>query len=115
MVKLLLEVLKDYEGCTMNVGGYTPPYQAGSYPEGFLDISLYTDDLPEVAMGIVFGEKDPEGYQVRREFDSETWQRQRQNPLLTNLTAINFDEAWRIVCLLGQRLKVKSLTISYGT
>lgn len=115
MVTLLVEVLKDYEGCIMNIGGYTPPYKPGTYPEGFLDISLYTHDLPEVAIGIVFGEKNPEGYPVRREFESEAWQRERHNPLLTNLTAINFDEAWRIVCLLGHRLKVQSLTLSYGT
>jgi hypothetical protein len=42
------------------------------------------------------------------------WRTDPSNPLYSGVYAANFDEAWRIVCLLGLMLYVTGVQLGYG-
>jgi hypothetical protein len=96
--KRIAAVLKDYELCHIDIGGYTPPSdgpfsESDDAPYGLLVLSFLADDLPEVCVGIEFGVKHEQGYFMRSEFDREGWSKATMDPLSSDVIAINFDEA----------------------
>jgi hypothetical protein len=110
----VIEHLEAYKGGNFDVGGYTPPYDEDSYPAGFLALTLTKGDLPLVRIGIEFGRLDVDGELVREAFDPERWLEEPFNPHEAGIYAANFDEAWRVVCLLGSHLIPTAITLSYG-
>lgn len=110
----IAKAMNAYRGRALNVGGYTPPYNEGYYPAGFLTLTFLAADLPERVVGIEFGQKNEDGQPLREEFDATTNLRDPYNPHAGSVYAINFDEAWRIVCLVAQYLEAQKVTLSYG-
>src|ERR1041385_1610370 len=110
----IAEALDAYRGGTLDVGGYTPPYNEGHYPAGFIAITFLADGLPERVVGVVFGQKAERGRLLRAGFDATASLRDPHNPHASGIYAVNFDEAWRIVCLVAHYLEAHSLTLSYG-
>lgn len=118
VVNKIIEAVPGYRWGTLNVTGYTPPYEGTDFPGGFLEINLllrHDSDASEASLGVIFGEEDDRGHLVRHDFEATRWLRDRHNPLASGIIAANFDEAWRIVCLLGKRLNVVQVTIGYGS
>ena len=101
---------------TMCVGGYTPPYNRGEFPQGFLTLDFWRNPSDEewCSVGIEFGQTDAQGHAVRYPFDPEAWTKSPNNPAAGMITALNFDEAWRIVCLAGRHTRVQTISIAYG-
>jgi hypothetical protein len=110
----LVGVLEGYDGGAMNVGGYTPPYEDGCFPAGFLVITVSREGMPLVSFGIEFGRTDERGKVVREKFDAKAWVREPNNPHASGICVVNFDEAWRIVCIVGQYLETEKITLGYG-
>lgn len=110
----LAGVADKYEEGIMDVSGYTPPYDEGCFPGGFLLITLTKESLPPVRFGIEFGQTDEAGKLVRSKFDAEAWTKEPEDPHAAGIQAANFDEAWRIVCMLGNYLRPQRVTLSYG-
>ena len=54
------------------------------------------------------------GLSLRAGFDATASLRDPHNPHASGIYAVNFDEAWRIVCLVAHYLEAHSLTLSYG-
>lgn len=103
-----------YKGATLDVGAYTPPYDAGFTPGGFLTLTFLSGDLPEACVGIEFGQKDEAGQPLREDFNLEGWHADQRNPHAAGIYAINFDEAWRIVCIVATYIEAQRVTLSYG-
>jgi hypothetical protein len=104
----------EYKGGCLEVRGYTPPYDEGGFPAGFLLLILRQEGLPYVCIGIGFGQHDVEGQLARQGLDASGWSEDRTDPHGSSIYAINFDEAWRIVCLAGSRLELQQISLSYG-
>lgn len=98
----------------MAVRGYTPPYEPEEFPQGYLEIVFIRDGQPDLSIGIEFGQTDETGKYQRILFETEDWLSEPENPLSALITAINFDEAWRIVCLVGRNLGIQSVSLGYG-
>jgi hypothetical protein len=110
----ILRLVSEYKGGVMDVGGYTPPYNEGDFPDGFLVITLMLEGAPEVKIGIVFGQCDVDSKPAREGFDAHAWLKAPLDPHSGGIYAINFDEAWRIVCIVGMCLSLQKVTLSYG-
>lgn len=115
----ICDAAHQYSGCTLEVDCYTPPYDPPLSPEsartgGFLVLNLLSDTLPDACIGIEFGRLDKEGKLLRETMDAEEWRTDPANPLYAGIYTANFDEAWRIVCILGLMLDVASVRLSYG-
>lgn len=111
----ITEALGNYRDSHMNINVYTPPYAEGEYPDGFLRLLFYkeTEEVP-AQVGIEFGQTDDDNNVIRFGFDRHEWEKFPDDPHSGGINAVNFDEAWRIVCLLGKELKVRSISLSYG-
>jgi hypothetical protein len=110
---------KDYAGCILEVECYTPPYEPplsldAARNGGFLVLHLRSKSMRYPCLGIEFGRLDEKGAPRRETIDVEEWRRDTESPLSAGVYAVNFDEAWRIVCLLGLMLHVKRVQLSYG-
>lgn len=115
----ICDATKDYSGCTLEVECYTPPYDPPLSPDsarcgGFLVISLLSETLPYACVGIEFGRLDKEDKPLRASMDADEWHTDPANPLYAGVYAANFDEAWRIVCLLGLMLHATEVRLAYG-
>lgn len=115
----IYEAAKDYYGCVLEVECYTPPYDPALSREsarcgGFLVLHLHSPPLPHVCLGVEFGRLGAEGQPLRETIDAARWRSDTANPLSAGVYAANFDEAWRIVCLLGLMLGVAGVRLSYG-
>jgi hypothetical protein len=110
----VVTVIEEYKGGCLNVRGYTPPYDEGCFPAGFLMLILKQEDLPAICIGIEFGQRDEDGNLARQSFDVNGWLEDRSDPHTSGIYAINFDEAWRIVCILGSRLELQKISLSYS-
>lgn len=101
---------------TLCVGGYTPPYEAGEFPQGFLTLDFWRnyDSKEWCSLGIEFGQTDAQGQPVRYPFDPIAWAESPNDPTAGMITALNFDEAWRIVCLVGKYTRVQTISLAYG-
>lgn len=110
----IAEALSAYRGATLDVGGYTPPYNEGYFPAGFIALSFLAEGLDEHVVGIEFGQRDESGDLLREGFNPAASLRDQHNPHSAGIYAVNFDEAWRIVCLVARRLRVSRVTLSYG-
>ena len=65
-------------------------------------------------MGLVFGATDDAGQVLRQPFDAINWANNPENPWSAGIAMFNFDEAWRVVVLLAEKLDVQRIEISYG-
>lgn len=110
----IAETLVAYSGGVFDIGGYTPPYREGHYPAGFIAITFLADGLPEHVVGIEFGRRDERGRLLRLGFNVTASLRDPHNPHSAGIYAVNFDEAWRIVCLTARHLEVSRVMLSYG-
>jgi hypothetical protein len=115
----IYEATKDYYGCTLEVECYTPPYDPPLSTDaarggGFLVLHLSSHSLPHASVGIEFGRLDAGSRLLRETIDVTEWRTDPANPLYAGVYAANFDEAWRIVCLLGLMLKVAEVRLGYG-
>jgi hypothetical protein len=99
----------------MRIDAATPPYDDQVIvPAGHIELTMFSADGDEYAIGIVFGAEDEEGRVLRQPFDPEEWSSNPNCPWSSGLFAFNFDEAWRIVVLLAESMKISSLEICYG-
>jgi hypothetical protein len=105
------------EGMPICLRGYTPPMKGiGPMPHGYIEICLEPSDDPNVewAIGIFFGMQQSSGVFLRTDFDVENWAKHKTDPSGGDLYVGSFDEAWRVICLLGQKLRTPAITIGYG-
>lgn len=109
----LSEVLKSVFNGTMEINVYTPPYDSSTTPDGFIRICFWNDQKDYKQIGIGFGQSEIEK-EFRTQFNREQWLKYPDDPHTSGIFASNFDEAWRIVCILGEILKVKEVRLSYG-
>jgi hypothetical protein len=115
----ICDAVKHYAGCTLELECYTPPYDPPLSKEsarcgGFLIVHLISESQPPGCIGIEFGRLDENDELVRDTIDVIEWRSDPQNPLYAGVYAGNFDEAWRIACLLGLMLHAVRVKISYG-
>jgi hypothetical protein len=110
----ILTALEGYKGGCLEVRGYTPPYDEGCFPAGFLMLILRQEKMPAVCIGVEFGQRDVDDNLARQEFDADAWSRDRSDPHASGVHVINFDEAWRVVCIVGSRLELRKVSLSYG-
>jgi hypothetical protein len=113
------EAVEMYHGCALVIGCYTPPYKPPMSMEdarqgGFLTLDLLGNGQPPACVGIEFGRSDAAGEVVRAGFDSSLWKTDPSNPLYAGIYAANFDEAWRIVCLIVRLIKAREVSLRYG-
>lgn len=113
----LLEVLGDYQGSSMNINAYTPNYVLGKPSGGFIRVLFEKENVEpqRKRIGFAFGETDGDGDTYRLGFDREAWHQYPDDWRSAGITAQTFDEAWRIICLLGSKLNVERISISYGS
>lgn len=115
----ICDAVKNYYACALEIECYTPPYdpplsQDSARAGGFIVIHFHSDSLPHACVGIEFGRLDKEDKPLRATMDAEEWRVDPSNPLYAGVYAANFDEAWRIVCLLGLMLDASGVRLSYG-
>jgi hypothetical protein len=115
----ICQVVCDYAGSIIEVECYTPPYDPPLSIEsarcgGFLILHLRSETLPHACVGIEFGRLDKQDQPLRATIDADEWLTDPSNPLYAGVYAANFDEAWRIVCLLGLMLHATGVWLSYG-
>lgn len=106
----IASVLSAYKGGRMVLTGYMPPYEPGEFPDGYLDLTLIFDGLPEACLGITFDRAES----TRYGFEYSDWAESGMDPSHSGIVTVTFDEAWRIVCRVGMLLNVKEVAISYG-
>jgi hypothetical protein len=111
----VVRAVEGYVGGVMEVRAYTPPYDEGCFPAGFLVLTLMREGRPPVRFGIEFGQRDEGGGYVREGFDVDAWSEEPCDPHAGGIYAVNFDEAWRIVCLVGSSLRPGRVTLNYGS
>lgn len=115
----ICQAVTEYAGCVIEVECYTPPYDPPLPVEaarcgGFLVLHLRYETLPRVCVGIEFGRLDKQDQPLRATIDADGWRTDPSSPLSAGVYAANFDEAWRIVCLLGLMLHATGVRLSYG-
>lgn len=103
--------LRELTGASMVVSGYTPPWP-DEQPDGFLLVEL-TKEAATAAVGVVFGFRNSQGME-REGFDAEAWRSAPEAPHSSGIVVANFDEAWRLVCRLGEKLGVRRVELCYG-
>jgi len=81
---------------------------------GFLIVHLISQTEAPACIGVEFGRLDKNDQVLRNTIDVDEWLTDPENPLYAGVYAANFDEAWRIVCLLGLMLHTVGVQISYG-
>jgi hypothetical protein len=114
-VDAIIASLPHATGWAMRLDAATPPYPENvSVPAGHFEITLFTTQGDEYPIGLVFGAQDDAGRVLRQPFDAKAWSSNPGCSWSSELMAFNFDEAWRIVVLLAQRLQISSLDICYG-
>lgn len=67
-----------------------------------------------VAIGIIFGQTDDQGQPYRESFEPEIWATDPENQFSAPITAINFDEAWRIVAKVIELTNLRRVSVVYG-
>jgi hypothetical protein len=107
-------VVEKWQPTEMAVRGYTPPYEPEEFPQGYLELVFLREEGVERSIGIEFGQTDENGQFQRVAFETDEWLAEPENPLSSAITAINFDEAWRIVCLVGRYLRIRDVSFGYG-
>lgn len=110
----VVSALGIYQASRMNINVYTPPYEETDFPDGFLRLLFFNDNLPWAQIGVEFGQTDETDTVVRFGFDRVAWEKDPDDPHSGGINAVNFDEAWRIVCLIGKSLQITEVSISYG-
>ncbi len=99
----------------LHISASTPPYESNTnLPAGHIELTLIDPEEVEYAIGLVFGTTDDEGQVLRQPFDAMNWANNPKNPWSAGIAMFNFDEAWRVVVLLAEKLDVERIEISYG-
>jgi len=105
------KALEPFIEASMVVTGYTPPWPS-EQPDGFVLVELSREELT-AAVGIAFGFQN--GGVVEREgFDVGAWLTAPNEPHSSGIIVANFDEAWRLVCRIGEALRVPRIELCYG-
>jgi hypothetical protein len=116
----IYESVSKYLGGTMEIEIYTPPYDiplttgkaAGG---GTLVLHIGSgDEQTECVVGIEFGRFNEHRVPLRSKFDAENWEADPDNPFAADVYCANFDETFRVICLLGLMLQAVRIQISYG-
>jgi hypothetical protein len=115
----MIEAVELYRRCTLVIGCYTPPYDPPLSAEaalrgGFITLDLLGSDQEPVCIGIEFGRFNKSGEMSQEGFDANSWKTNPQNPLSGGIYAINFDEAWRIVCIFTRIVEAREIILRYG-
>ena len=116
IVDSIVAVTGEYRGAYMRVTAYSPP--ATMHPgQGFLEIVLFwkegTDD--GVAFGVYFGDFNRQRKNVfRSDFDRHSWSECKRDPGTSGIVAANWEEAWLIACMLGERHEVDRVQLCHG-
>lgn len=97
----------------MEINVYTPPYDPNVTPDGFIRVCFVNAEKEHKQIGIGFCQSEIEK-QYRSEFNREHWLLYPDDPHSSAVLTSCFDEAWRIVCLLGASLSIKEIRLSYG-
>jgi hypothetical protein len=77
-------------------------------------LDLITAEQGAACISIEFGRNDSDGHALRAEFNADLWKTAPDNPLYAGIYAANFDEAWRIVCLITRLIEAQKLSLRYG-
>lgn len=110
----VIQALDQYHNSQMTVNTYAPIRISGDDRSGFIRLLFQKEDMPVVQMRLGFGETDGDGEIIRFGFNQKAWEEHTGNPYSSGINALNFDEAWQIVCLIGSELTVHNVSISYG-
>ncbi len=107
-------------GGTLEIEVYTPPYQKEKlenfYRSGGTLILHFTSsdtDGQELAVGVEFGRADNDGNTIRRKFKINDWKKS-EYPFDSGIYLANFDEAFRMITIVGARLRLRAVKLNYG-
>lgn len=107
-------------GGSLEIEIYTPPYEISLSNEravsgGTLVLRITSADKKKVfLLGIEFGRFSKKKKPIRSGFDVQVWKNNPDDPFSTDIYYANFDETFRVICLLGLMLQLESVRISYG-
>jgi len=115
----MFEAVESYRRCTLVIGCYTPPYAPPLSAEaaqcgGLITLDLIAADRETVCIGIEFGRSNINGKMIQEGFDATSWKMDPQSPLSGSIYALNFDEAWRIVCIFTRIIEASEINLRYG-
>ena len=110
----LAKTLENYDGGNLSINGYTPPYKEDEFPNGYMELILSTEGQNEACIGIEFGHLSVNDIPLRSSFNKQMWKDSDQDPICSGIVAVNFDEAWRIICIVSKQLNIKNTFLSYG-
>lgn len=99
-------------GAAMLVSGYT--LMRDEHEQMYLVLTLYVSADRSWIFGIGFGNGAPMDAQARAGLNAVAWRKDSQHPLAAGIRAANWDEAWKIVCTVGQSLGVSDIQLRYG-
>lgn len=115
VARVIADAVTHWQPEKLVLRGYTPPYEPGEFPEGYIELSFVRNDqTTDRSIGIEFGQTDTLGRDFREPFDVASWLTDPADPMSAPITAINFDEAWRIICRVAERLSLSTVSVVYG-
>lgn len=115
VVATIISALPALNHWCLHISASTPRYERNKHlPSGHIELTLIDQKETGYSIGLVFGATDDAGQVIRQPFDAKNWVNNPGNPWSGGIAAINFDEAWRVVVLLAEKLQVKRIEISYG-
>ncbi|MFQ6310106.1 hypothetical protein [Lysobacter capsici] len=99
-------------GARLSVQGYTPPGFCGQGQGMFLVVISNAEDQALARFSVVFGaRRKQEPGRIRHWVNEGNWQDESGG----NVAYLaSWDEAWLLLCSLGQRLQVSGVEIYYG-
>lgn len=115
--------LRDESYPVLTVRVFTPPWSTGSEAQGYLEIVLSkgpgmdAGGFPTlVTIGITFGATELiDGIlPLRQGFNTSAWKSDNYNSFSSGIVAVNFDEAWRIVCLTAFKMNIQTVRLGYN-
>lgn len=110
----IVAALSEYREAAMQINVYTPPYAEDDFPDGFIRLIFFKENLKTAQIGLEFGQTDENDLVAHYEFDRRAWENTPDDPHSSGINAVKFDEAWRIICLVARDLKILHISISYG-
>lgn len=115
IVNAIMAALPEPRHLSLHISASTPPYESNAnLPAGHIELTVIDPEEVEYAIGLVFGATNDEGQALRQPFDAVNWANNPKNPWSAGIAMFNFDEAWRVVVLLAEKLDVERIEISYG-
>ena len=115
---IYVSVGDEYVGGTLEIEIYTPPYEipltSGKAGGGTLVLHISSTEKKACPIGMEFGRFDENRSVIRSKFDVENWKADPDNPFSADVYCANFDETFRVICLLGLMLQIEEIRICYG-